>query len=93
MKLDSISTAGSVGFLLIFAIVNSVGFKLAKDINGNKFIPLMGLILCIVALIALINQQASANITSIYISVGIILFCFIAESIYKKSGRKKTETK
>jgi amino acid transporter len=93
MKLDSISTAGSIGFLIIFAIVNSVGFKLSKDINGNKFIPLLGLILCIVALITLINQQISANITSIYISGGIILFCFISEAIYKKSQKKKAKAK
>ena len=93
LKLESISTAGSIGFLLIFAIVNSVGFKLAKDINGNKIIPLIGLLLCLFALVALIIQQVSSNITGIYISAGIIITCFFAEYAYKKWGKKEPITK
>jgi len=93
LNLESISTAGSIGFLLIFAIVNAVGFKLAKDINANKIIPFAGLFLCSVALIALVVQQYSSNIAGILISGGIILTCFITEFIYKKWGRKKPETK
>jgi len=93
LKLESISTAGSIGFLLIFAIVNAVGFKLAKDINGNKIIPLTGLFLCSVALIALVVQQYSSNITGILISAGIIFLSFGAEFIYKKWGDKEAETK
>ncbi|MEM7381553.1 MAG: APC family permease, partial [Bacteroidota bacterium] len=34
LKLESISTAGSVGFLLIFAMVNFVGFRLSDKIGG-----------------------------------------------------------
>jgi len=93
LNLDSIATAGSIGFLLIFAIVNAVGFKLAKDINGNKIIPFIGLFLCSFALIALVVQQYSSNITGILISGGIILSCFIIEFIYKKWGAKAPETK
>lgn len=33
LNLESISTAGSVGFLVIFAMVNFVGFKLSKEVN------------------------------------------------------------
>ena len=36
VNLESISTAGSVGFILIFSLVNYTGFKLSKIINGNK---------------------------------------------------------
>jgi len=89
LNLESISTAGSIGFLLIFAIVNAVGFKLAKDINGNKIIPFIGLFLCSFALITLIVQQYSSNITGILISGGIIIICFVAEFIYKKWEMKK----
>lgn len=85
LKLESISIAGSVGFLLIFAAVNFVGFKLAKDINGNKIIPLAGFILCSVALVTLIVQQYATNKVGVYVSVGIISLCYITELIYKRS--------
>lgn len=87
LELESISTAGSVGFLLIFAMVNFVGFKLAKDINGNKLIPLAGTILCSVALVTLIVQEYSSNKIGVFVSLGIICLCYITELIYKQ--RKK----
>jgi amino acid transporter len=89
LKLESISTAGSVGFLLIFAIVNFVGFKLAKDTNSKKSIPLIGSILYIIAMTALLIQQYSTNKTDVYIALGIIVLSFIIEYIYKKSEKKK----
>ena len=47
VDLESISTSGSVGFLLIFAMVNLVGYKKAKEINGKKIISLFAAILCL----------------------------------------------
>jgi amino acid transporter len=85
LNLESISTAGSVGFLLIFAMVNFTGLKLSHDIQGNRLIPLTGFILCIVALIALISQQFSSNKTGVLISLGITVSCFVVEYIYKKT--------
>ena len=41
LKLESISTAGSVGFLLIFGVVNLVGYRLSKETGSNKIIPLV----------------------------------------------------
>ncbi len=88
LNLESISTAGSVGFLLIFAMVNFVGFKLAKEINGIKIIPTIGFILCFTATIVLIIQQYSTNKTGVLIAIGIVLFCFMIEFIYKKIEKK-----
>jgi amino acid transporter len=85
LNLESISTAGSVGFILIFGIVNYVGYKLAAQMKTNKIIPLLGFVLCALALIILIMQQVSDNLTGVMISIGIILFCFIIEWVYKKS--------
>ncbi len=85
LNLESISTAGSVGFLLIFAMVNYTGLKLAKTVKGNKIIPLTGLILCCVALAALISQQFSSNPTGVIIALAITLVCFVVEFIYKKT--------
>lgn len=85
LKLVSISIAGSIGFLIIFAIVNFVGYKLSKNINGNKIIPAVGFFSCIIALATLIFQQYATNSEGILISAGIILVCFILEFLYKKT--------
>lgn len=87
LKLESISTAGSVGFLLIFAIVNCTGYKLSKEINGKKSIPLIGAIFCFVAMIALLVQHYAVSKSDVYIAVGIIIFCFAMEYLYKKTER------
>lgn len=91
LDLESISTAGSVGFLLIFGIVNFTGIKLSEQINGNKQVARVGFLLCIIALIVLVHQQYQTNLTGIIISAGIIGFCFVSEWIFKKSEnyRKK----
>ncbi|MEZ4892772.1 MAG: APC family permease [Saprospiraceae bacterium] len=85
LQLESISTAGSIGFLLIFAVVNYIGFKLYHSIGGNRIIPILGCLLCSAALIMLINQQFSSNRTGVLMATGIVLTCFVIEWIYKKT--------
>lgn len=89
LQLESISTAGSVGFLLIFSIVNYVGYKKASEINGNKIIPFVGAIACFLAMITLLVQHYSTNKTDVFIALGIIFACFLMEFIYKKTEAKK----
>ena len=89
LDLESISTAGSVGFILIFGIVNWVGFKCTKDTGSNKIIPISGCVLCLLALVILINQQYQSNLTGVLVSLGVIVLCFITEWIYKASEKKK----
>ncbi len=84
LNLESISTVGSVGFLLIFAMVNYVGLKLSKKIQGRKSIPFLGFILSSIAAIVLLIQQYSANRIGVLVAGGIIFFCFVLEFIYKK---------
>ncbi|MBK5270963.1 MAG: amino acid transporter, partial [Bacteroidia bacterium] len=84
LKLESISTAGSIGFLLIFSLVNFIGFKLSAQINGNRSIPLIGFLLCVIALAALIVQQYSSNKTGVVAAAIIIVICFVMEWFYKK---------
>ena len=88
LNLESISTAGSIGFLLIFALVNYVGYKLAKEVNGKKSIPLIGFLLCLIATIVLIIQQYSSNSIGVFVALGIILLCFAVEYAYKKNKKK-----
>ena len=93
LKLESISSAGSIGFLLIFAMVNVVGFKLSKSISGNKVFPLLGCLLCIAALSALVIHKLSSNKSDLMIAGSIILVCFIIEFIYKRSRKNNPSTK
>ena len=90
LELESISTAGSVGFLLIFAMVNFVGFKLYEEIKCIRIIPMLGFIFCIIATIVLLQQQFSANRMGVIVAVSIIGSCFLIEYIYKwVEGSKK----
>lgn len=88
LQLESISTAGSVGFLLIFGVVNLVGYRLSKETGSNKIVPLVGFILCIIATIILIHQQYTSNTIGVIIALAIVLFCFTLEWIYKKTEKK-----
>lgn len=85
MELESISTAGSVGFLVVFAIVNSVGFKLSKEIKGNRLIPAFACVACLVAMVIMLAQHYSTNKLDVFIALGVVVFCFGLEFIYKKT--------
>jgi len=91
INLESISTSGSAGFLLIFAVVNYTAFGKAKKINANKIITLMGAILCATAFIVLIVQQFTGNRIGVLISLGLITLCFIGEAIFKAVGTSKSK--
>ncbi|MGB7394271.1 MAG: APC family permease [Pricia sp.] len=82
-NLQSISTAGSAGFLLIFTIINFIGFKKHRELESKKWIHLAASILCGLAFFTLIVQQFSQNKTGVLTALGIILFCFLLEWIYK----------
>lgn len=88
LNLESISTSGSAGFLLIFAVVNYVSYKKSEKIKSSKTIGLIGAILSIAAFVVLIVQQSTSNLLGVSISLGIICLCFIAEWAYKKKVSK-----
>ena len=83
LKLESISTAGSVGFLLVFAMVNYVGFKLSKNTGSNKIIPITGFILCLIAMVVLLQQQFESNTMGVIVALSIVSGCFLNEYFYK----------
>ncbi len=88
VNLESISTAGSAGFILIFALVNLVAFKRSDHIQGNKVVPMAGFILGSVAFVALIAQQFGSNRLGVILALSIIGLCFLTEYVYKKSETK-----
>ncbi len=84
LKLSSISTAGSLGFLLIFTLVNWGAYKKNREIKSSKAITLIATLFCFIATLALTMHQLQNNILGITVSIGIILFSFLLEFIYKK---------
>lgn len=88
LNLESIATAGSVGFLLVFALVNLSAFRLRIQINSKMIFPIIGTVLCFLALAVLLIQQFKVEFDSVLIAVLIILSCFILEFIYKKAIAK-----
>ncbi|PLX04107.1 MAG: amino acid transporter [Marinilabiliales bacterium] len=89
-NLETISTSGSVGFILIFAVVNLAAFKLNTKINANKIVTILGFILCMAAIIVLVSQQLKTNIIGVSVAVGIVLISFVIEFIYKKTEYGRT---
>ena len=84
-NLESISTAGSSGFLLIFSMVNYIAYKKYAELNSKKWIHGLASLLCLLAFITLILQQFNQNRIGVIISIGIIVLCFVFEWIYKKT--------
>lgn len=89
-ELESISVAGSIGFLLIFTIVNLIGYRKSSEINARRWITLVATIFCGIATITLIVQQFQTNMTGVIIALSIIAACFIGEWVYKKSKKGKS---
>ena len=87
-NLKSISTAGSAGFLLIFCIVNYIGYKRHKELESRSYVHLLASVLCLLAFSTLIIQQFSENKVGVLTALGIIIFCFILELVYKKTETK-----
>ncbi len=56
--LTSISTMGSSGFLIIFAMVNVANIRLAKQTNSRRWLPAISMVACVVALAVLLWQVA-----------------------------------
>ena len=84
-NLQSISTAGSAGFLLIFGIVNYIGYKKHKELESKKWIHLIAGAFCLIAFFTLLIQQYQTHKLGVAVAVGIIVVCFIIEYVYKKS--------
>ncbi len=88
INLESISTSGSAGFLLIFGMVNLANYRLAHKVNASKTLAMAGFILCMMALTALTIQQFETNPEGAITGLSIIFSAFILEWIYKKYDKK-----
>ena len=83
VDLSSISTMGSVGFLLIFAAVNSANVKLAKQTESKGWISLLGAILCLAALASLLWQTEISSSHRLWIPFAMIGLAFFIEAAFR----------
>jgi uncharacterized membrane protein len=89
LDLESISTSGSAGFLIIFAIVNLANVRLYKETASKRYISIAGFVMCSVAFLFLLKNQLTNNFWGMIISLGIIATSFAMEYIYKATEKKK----
>jgi len=91
-SLESISTAGSGGFLLIFLFVNIAALKLRDSVKLNPAIPAVGVVLTLVALVILIYRMAETDVRNLTVFAYIIIASFLIEASYRAiTGRKIEE--
>lgn len=82
-RIDRISTMGSAGFLLIFAMVNLANVRLYKETGGKRWLSLIGMVICLVALGALICQTALTAPRNILVLVVMIGGSVLIELVYR----------
>jgi len=89
VDLSSLSTMGSAGFLLIFAAVNGANMKLSGETHSRRWLSLLGVVLCLAALVTLLWQTALTSPGRIWILVAMIALAFTTELTFRAtSGRK-----
>ncbi len=91
-SLESISTAGSGGFLLIFLFVNIAALKLRDKVKLNPLIPAMGAVLTLAALIILVYRMAETDVRNLVVFTCLIVASLIVEAFYRAiTGRRLEE--
>jgi len=91
MSLESISTAGSGGFLLIFFFVNVAALKLRDKVKINPALPLIGAFLTFIAFLILMFRMAEREIIATFGS--LIAISLLSESAFRFIKRREIEEK
>ena len=88
--INNISVAGSIGFLIVFTLVNYANLKLYKETKANRFIAgvgaLLGLIATMVLIIYNLIHSPKSLITSGIVLSVVMLFSFIYYYIREKQN-------
>ena len=86
--ISSMSTMGSTGFLIIFAGVNGANVVLAKHTQSKRFLSLIGVGLCVVALGCLIWQNIISSPGQLWFLLAMVGGAFLIEICFRLiSGR------
>jgi len=86
---DRISTMGSAGFLIIFAMVNLSNVLLAGETKGKKWLSWIGFAVCLLAVGALIADTARRSPPNLWVLVIMVVVSVLIEVIYRAlTGRE-----
>jgi amino acid transporter len=83
LDLSNLSTMGSVGFLLIFAAVNAANVKLAGKTQSKRWLSLIGVVLCLGALVSLFWQTATSSAGQLWIPILMTGVAFLIEAAFR----------
>ncbi|MCB9648883.1 MAG: amino acid permease [Deltaproteobacteria bacterium] len=86
--IESISTMGSAGFLLIFGAVNAANVKLHRETGSRRWISALGVLACVAALGALIWQTVRTDPSQLWILAAMVGLAFTIEALYRLWGRE-----
>jgi hypothetical protein len=86
--LSSMSTMGSAGFLLIFAAVNGANVLLANETQSKGWLSLIGIGLCLSALVSLLWQTAKSSPGQLGILFVMVGAAFFIEITFRLTTRR-----
>ena len=84
VELEAIATTASAGFLLIFTVVNSACWKLARDANASRIVCTVSSLLSLAALVTLMVHTYNTNVQTLYLIIGLVVFSLLFEAIYPR---------
>jgi len=87
-NLENISVAGSLGFLIIFALVNLANFKRYKETQSNRVIAGSGFLLCLGATVVLIGYNLMHSPQALVSSALVLGMVFLFSYLYYKMERR-----
>lgn len=87
--IDRISTMGSAGFLIIFAMVNLSNVLLYKETGGKRWLSSVGFAVCVIAVGALIADTARRAPGNLWVLVIMLGLAVLIEVVYRAfTGRE-----
>ena len=88
-SLEAISTAGSGGFLIIFAAVNLAAYRLRRTTGANPVLALGGAVLSLVALSILVWRMYQLDPRQLTVFAGILAGSILVEAVYRGVTRRR----
>lgn len=82
LNLQDIAVMASAGFLLIFAMVNLAGVRLANSIGGKPLPMIVGTAACFISLGMLMQQSFMTNPIGAWLFVAVLVGAYAFEAIY-----------
>lgn len=82
-NLSSISVMGSAGFLLIFAAVNAACVRLSARTGARRWISILGLVGCLIALGVLVFQTVATSPLEVLVLVVMVALALVIEVVYR----------